>query len=112
MYIGHACLSVCLSVAACPHYCMEPDVTWGVVVVPHSCALLGGFAIGAGFCCYDNIQVCNLVALYTANAYSIVLNVKCHQVHACTRSVSGFFSVTDVFLLIMNSISIQYIFFE
>jgi len=33
MYCGHVhlclCLSVCLSVAACPHYCMDPDVTWG-----------------------------------------------------------------------------------
>jgi len=41
MYCGHAglcvylsvCLSVCLSVrlstAACPHYCTDPDVTWG-----------------------------------------------------------------------------------
>jgi len=32
MYCGHArlcvCLSVCLSVAACPHYCTDPDVTW------------------------------------------------------------------------------------
>jgi len=25
------CLSVCLSVAACLHYCTDPDVTWGVV---------------------------------------------------------------------------------
>jgi len=23
------CLSVCLSAAACPHYCTDPDVTWG-----------------------------------------------------------------------------------
>jgi len=33
MYIGHArlsvCVSVCLSAAACPHYCMDRDVTWG-----------------------------------------------------------------------------------
>ena len=48
MYCGHArlcvcvsvCLSVCLSVCVCvclsaaavrPHYCTDPDVTWGVV---------------------------------------------------------------------------------
>jgi len=33
MYCGHArlCVSVCLCAAACPHYCTEPDVTWGVV---------------------------------------------------------------------------------
>jgi len=33
MYCGHArlcvCLSVCLSAAACLHYCTDPDVTWG-----------------------------------------------------------------------------------
>ena len=37
MYCGHArlcvcvcvCLSVCLSTAVCPHYCTDPDVTWG-----------------------------------------------------------------------------------
>ena len=23
------CVSVCLSVAACPHHCTDPDVTWG-----------------------------------------------------------------------------------
>jgi len=52
MYIGHArlcvCLHVCLSLAAFPHYCTNPDVTWGNgIEVPCSCALLGGFAIGA-----------------------------------------------------------------
>jgi len=52
MYIGHArlcvCLSVCLSAATCPLYCRDSGVTWGNVVGPlYSCALLGGFAIGA-----------------------------------------------------------------
>ena len=28
MYIGHACLCGCLSLAAFPHYCTDPDVTW------------------------------------------------------------------------------------
>jgi len=27
MYIGYACLCVCLSLAAFQHYCMDPDVT-------------------------------------------------------------------------------------
>jgi len=37
VYIGHGrlcvcvCLSVCLSLAAFPHYCTDPDVTWGMV---------------------------------------------------------------------------------
>jgi len=50
MYCGHArlCVCVCLSSAACPHYCTDPDVTWGSGRgCPPSCALLGGFAIGA-----------------------------------------------------------------
>jgi len=25
------CVSDCLSAAACPHNCTDPDVTWGVV---------------------------------------------------------------------------------
>jgi len=40
-------LSVCLSAAVRPHYCTDPDVTWGVVEAAPSCALLVGFAIGA-----------------------------------------------------------------
>jgi len=59
MYCGHprlsvsvsvyqsVCLSVCLFVAVCPHYCTDPDVTWGVVEAAPGCVLLGGFAIGA-----------------------------------------------------------------
>ena len=46
MYIGHSRLRVCLSVPRhIPHYSTDPDVAWGMV--PSSCALLGGFAIGA-----------------------------------------------------------------
>jgi len=39
--------SVCLSLAAYPHYFTDPDVTWGNCRGATSCALLGGFAIGA-----------------------------------------------------------------
>jgi len=33
MYIGHGrlCVSVCLFLAASPHYCTDPEVTWGMV---------------------------------------------------------------------------------
>ena len=42
------CLCVCLSAAACLQYCKDPDVTWGSGIgAAPSCALLGGFAIGA-----------------------------------------------------------------
>ena len=48
MYTGHARLCVCRSVAACPRsYCTDSDVTWGIVGVSPSCAVFGGFAIGA-----------------------------------------------------------------
>ena len=41
-------VSVGLSAAACPHYCTDPDATWGSGRgCPPSCALLGGFAISA-----------------------------------------------------------------
>jgi len=44
MYCGH----VRLSAAVHPHHCTDPDVTWGHGRgCPPSCALLGGFAIGA-----------------------------------------------------------------
>jgi len=28
MYIGHGHVHVCLSLAAFPHYCTDPNVTW------------------------------------------------------------------------------------
>jgi len=33
MYSGHGHLCVCLSLTAFPHYCMDPDVSWGNVLV-------------------------------------------------------------------------------
>jgi len=56
---------VCLSVASCPHYCTDPDVTWGngrecPLVVHYSKDL---HAVHA-FHCYDNIAP----------------NAKCHRV--------------------------------
>ena len=52
MYIGHGrlclCACVCLYLATFLHYFTDPHVTSGNGrVCPHSCALLGGFAIGA-----------------------------------------------------------------
>jgi len=45
--ITAVCVSVCVFLAAFPHYCTDRDVSWGMVGVLSSCALLGGFAIGA-----------------------------------------------------------------
>ena len=45
MYCGPARLCVCLSTAACAHYCTDPDVTWGS---GRGCPLdvhLDGFAV-------------------------------------------------------------------
>jgi len=47
MLVTAVCVSVCLFLAAFPHYCTDPGVGWGMVEVLSSCALLGGFAIGA-----------------------------------------------------------------
>jgi len=44
------CVSVSLSLAAVPHYCMDPVVTWGEWQgVLSSCALFGGFAVAHRF---------------------------------------------------------------
>ena len=61
MYCGHArlcvCLSVRLSAAACPHYCTDPDVTWGsgrgYPLVVHYWADLQSVH---GMRCYGNIM--------------------------------------------------------
>jgi len=72
MYIGHGRLCVCLSLAAFQHCCTDTDVTFGMVGVASSCALLGGFAIGA--------QV-SLLRQHSA---------KCEMsATACTRSMPG-----------------------
>ena len=54
MYIGHGrlcvCLTVCLSLAAFPHYHTDPDVTWCPVVVHYWADLQAVH----GFRCYGN----------------------------------------------------------
>ena len=81
---GHSRLCVCLSLAAFPLYCMDPDVTWGngrgCPLVVHYWADLQSVH---GFCSYDNTHVYKLIALYTANAYSAkckMSNAKCQRV--------------------------------
>jgi len=75
MYIGHARLCVCvwLSLAAFPHYCTDPDVTWGngkgCRLVVHYLADLQSVY---GFRCYDNIAPnakCQQVLLYSLGAW-------------------------------------------
>jgi len=85
------CVSVCLSLAASPHYCMDPDVTWrngrGCPVVVHCWVDLQSVH---GFHCCDNTHVCKLMALYTANAYSAECEM---SAGACTRSVASWIVV-------------------
>ena len=56
MCIGHGCLCVCLSLAAFPHYCTDPDVSWGN---GRGCPLVVHYWVDLqlvhGFRCYDNI---------------------------------------------------------
>jgi len=55
--VMRVCVSVCLSAAACPHYCTDPDVTWGSCrgcpVVVHYRADLQSVR---GMRCYGNIM--------------------------------------------------------
>jgi len=73
MCIGHARLCVCLSLAAFPHYCTDPDV---ISANDRGWPLIGHYWVDLpsvhGIRCYDNR------ARYTS---------------ACTRSVPGFVSI-------------------
>jgi len=56
MYSGHDRLCVCRSLAAFPHYCTDPDVTWGN---GRGCSLVVRYLADLQsvhwFWCYDNI---------------------------------------------------------
>ena len=74
MYIGYTHVSVCLSLTACPHCCMDPDVTLGIgrgcPVVVHYWVDLQSVR---GFHCYDNIARTRNVSkcLYSLYAWLI-----------------------------------------
>jgi len=72
MYCGHTrlCLSVCLSEAACPHYCTDPDVTCGMIGgAPLVVRYWADFQSVHGLRCYDNmartrnVSECSVLAL-------------------------------------------------
>jgi len=69
MYCGHAHLCVCLSAAACLHYCMNLDVTWGsdreCPLVVHYCVDLQSVN---GLRCY-----CNITQMQNVSEYVLVL---------------------------------------
>ena len=87
---GRLCLCVCLSPAAFPHYCTDPDVTWGNGRgCPQALHYWADLQLVNGFRCYDNIHIFKLIALYTANAYSTELEM---SASACTRSMASLLS--------------------
>jgi len=64
-----------------------------------SCVLVGGFAVAAWVSCYDNIHVCKLIVLYTANAYSAEGNM---SASGCTRSMAGCSNCTHILWTLNN----------
>jgi len=75
--VTRVCVSVCLclSVAACPHYCTDPDVTWkygrGCPLVVHCWADLQSVH---GFRRYDNIARTRNVSECLYTLYAWLLN--------------------------------------
>ena len=91
MYIGHGRLCVCLSLDAFPHYCTDPDVSWGNGMI--GCPLVVHYWADLqsvhGFRWYDNIALnANAsLCLYTLNARFVLYKLYKHthvHVHACT----------------------------
>jgi len=79
-----SCASVCLSLATFPHYCMDPDVTWGNSRVPWDYALFGRFAISARVSLlWQHSVECEMSAsaLYSLCAWLNVIG--CFPVGAC-----------------------------
>jgi len=60
MYIGHGRICVCLSLAAFPHYCTDPDVRWGNGRILGWCPLAVHYWADSQsvhwFRCYDNTR--------------------------------------------------------
>jgi len=58
-------MSVCLSAAACLHYCTDPDITWGS---GRGCPLVvhyrADLQVGHGLRCYGNITRTRNVSEY------------------------------------------------
>jgi len=84
MYCGHARLCVCLSAAACPHYCRDTDVTWRNGRV---CPLVVHYLVDLqsvhGLRCYGNITRTRNVSEYTHVLALCLVNV-------CTPIVTSY----------------------
>jgi len=81
------CVCVCLSVAACPHYCTDPDVTWGsgsrCPLVVHYWADLQSVH---GLHCYGNITRTRNVREYTLVLAVCLVNTAIHLQWKCYGS--------------------------
>ena len=81
------CLSVCMSVSRYIPILHGPECNlaeWqGCPLVVH---YLDDLQSVHGFRCYDNIHVCKLISLHTANAYSAEREM---SASACTRCMTG-----------------------
>jgi len=83
MYCGHpsVCLSVCLSAAACLHYCTGPDINWrssrGCPLVVHCWADL---QLVYGWCCYGNVTRTLVTSLPQPTIWQHSANAKCVSV--------------------------------
>jgi len=81
------CVSVCLSLAAFPHYCTDPNVTWGVgrgcLLVVHKWA---DWQSVHGFRFYDNIAP----------------NAKCQRVLVLALCVVYFFASLSTIIDLVN----------
>ena len=96
MCCGHASLCVCLSAAVRPHYCTDPDVTWGhgrgCPLVVHYWADLQS---GHGLRCYGNItrtllQACVHSAIWRHSANGRLGGVcaRCWRVTGCVLKIA------------------------
>ena len=102
MYCGHArlcvCVCVCLSAVVRPHYCTDPDVTWGrgrgCHLVVHYLADLQSVH---GCRCYDNIALspvcpafccCQQVYDINMSCLGMILQVRAHDDSTVADSIA------------------------
>jgi len=92
--VTRICVSVCLSAAACPHYCTDPDATWGS---GRGCTLVVHYWVDLqsvhGLRCYDNITRTRSVSVY------MLVLALCIVTGSIAHSASGrylVYSETDV----------------
>jgi len=94
------CPSVCLSAGVCPHYCTDPDVTWGsgrgCPIVLHYWAALQSVH---GFRCNGNMNVkCQrvlVVALWLAFAYCVHISRQRMTATISMSSWSNYYQSTN-----------------